>query len=225
MAIRKIARMGHPVLRKKARELTKQEILSPQMKILLEDMIDTMNDYGGIGLAAPQIYESVAIAIVDYQENHPRYAKETAGERDEAPDAKADEDSDATHTLPFTIVINPKITVLDETIQTHWEGCLSVPELRGLVSRPKKVQIDYLDLQAKPKTVIVENFLATVFQHELDHLDGIIYTDRVVNEPGKTTLSFTEEYERFVSPKRDDGDESDEDLDEELDENDEELIE
>ena len=154
MAIRKIARMGHPVLREKARELSQKEILSPSLKILLQDMIDTMNDYGGIGLAAPQIYESVSVAIVDYQEEHPRYAAETKGDEEIEPE------EGVSHKLPFTIIINPKVTVLDDTEQSFWEGCLSVPELRGLVTRPKKIQVDYLDHQGKSKTVVAEGFLA-----------------------------------------------------------------
>ncbi len=199
MAIRKIARMGHPVLRQKARELTVTEILSPEMTSLLQDMIDTMNDYGGIGLAAPQIYEPIAVAIVDYQEDHPRYAEQTQKQD------KAAENS----SLPFTIVFNPKVTVLDATEQSYWEGCLSVPELRGWVTRPKKIQIDYLDIKARPKTVIAEGFLATVFQHELDHLDGVLYIDRVKNEVGQTKLAFEEEYSRYWA-KGSEEDENDE---------------
>ena len=206
MAIRKIARMGHPVLREKARQLTKEEILSPDMKVFLQDMIDTMNDYGGIGLAAPQVYESIAVAIVDYQDDHPRYAAETKAEG-KAENQKSEKDSKGKpvlHSLPFTIVFNPKITVLDSTEQSFWEGCLSVPELRGLVARPRKVQIDFLDLKAQPRTVVVEGFLATVFQHELDHLEGIVYVDHVKTAPGKNVLSFTEEYTRFLAPEEGD---------------------
>lgn len=192
MAIRKIARMGHPVLREIARELSKEEILSPAFKVLLQDMVETMHDYGGIGLAAPQIYESISVAIVDYQEDHPRYADQTKNSETVA------------DSLPFTIIINPKITVLDETEQKFWEGCLSVPELRGLVSRPRKIRVEYLDVKAKPKSVTVEGFLATVFQHEIDHLLGVVYVDRVKMEIGKTNLAFNEEYSRFLSPKDED---------------------
>jgi peptide deformylase len=179
MAIRKVARMGHPVLRKKARELSKSEILSESTRNLVRDMVETMNEYGGIGIAAPQIHESLSIAIIDYQE-----------------DGASDQ--------PLTVVINPKITVLDPTEQGNWEGCLSVPELRGLVYRPRKVQIDYLDLKAQPQTIVAEDFLATVFQHELDHLFGVLFVDRVRFEPGKSPISFTEEYSRYHAPEEDD---------------------
>ncbi len=193
MAIRKVARMGHPVLRNVARQLTKEEILSEDTRRLVQDMLETMEEYGGIGIAAPQVHESVAIAIIDYQEDHPRYADETKGEDDEEGES-----------LPMTIIINPKITPLTEETQGFWEGCLSVPELRGLVYRPKKVQIDYLDLNAKPKRIVAENFLATVFQHELDHLFGVLFVDRVKYEPGKSPIAFTDEYTKYLRPEEED---------------------
>lgn len=179
MAIRKVARMGHPVLRKKARELTQEEIKSPEIKRLVQDMLETMSEYGGIGIAAPQVHESVQLAIIDYQE-------------------------DGTDSLPLTVVINPKITVLDEEAQGFWEGCLSVPEIRGLVYRPRKVKIDFLDLNGKPKTIVAEDFLATVFQHELDHLFGVLFVDRVEYAPGKSPIAFMEEYNRYQRPTEDD---------------------
>ena len=176
MAIRKVARMGHPVLRKKARELSKAEILSEETRALVRDMVETMNEYGGIGIAAPQIHESVSVAIIDYQED---------GESDQ----------------PLTVVINPKITVLDPTEQGNWEGCLSVPEIRGLVYRPIKIQIDYLDLKAQPQTIVADEFLATVFQHELDHLFGVLFIDRVRYEAGKSPIAFMDEYTRYHAPE------------------------
>ena len=179
MAIRKVVRMGHPILRQTARDLTQEEIQSPWFKALIQDMIETMHDYGGIGLAAPQIAESVQVAIIDYSD---------------------EEDSEST-AVPFTIVVNPKVKFLTEESQKFWEGCLSVPDLRGLVERPKKIQVDYLDIKGKPQSIVVEGFTATVFQHELDHLQGVLYVDRVKTEPGKTSLAFTEEYQRYLAPK------------------------
>ncbi len=191
MAIRKVARMGHPVLRQVAKELTKDQIKSVETRLLVRDLIETMEEYGGIGIAAPQIHESLSIAIIDYQEDHPRYSKETEGDDDKEP-------------VPLTVIINPKITVLDETKQSYWEGCLSVPEIRGLVARPRKVQIDYLDLDAKPQKIVAEGFLATVFQHELDHLFGVLFVDRVEYAPGKSPIAFTEEYSKYLTPSEDD---------------------
>ena len=175
MAIRKIARMGTPVLRKKARELSSSEITSPEIRSLVQDMFDTLEDYEGIGLAAPQIFESVSLAIIHYPQN-------------EEP----------------KIIFNPKITVLDQELQGYWEGCLSIPEIRGLVYRPRKVRVDFLDLSAESRTLELEGFPATVFQHELDHLFGVLFVDRIEFKPGESPISFIEEYSRFHVPAEDD---------------------
>ncbi|NDF16277.1 hypothetical protein EB061_13335, partial [bacterium] len=120
-------------------------------------------------------YESIAVAIVQYP-------------MDAEP----------------VVVINPKITILDDKKQGYWEGCLSIPEIRGLVYRPRKIKVDYLDLQAKPQSVTVEGFGATVFQHELDHLDGVLFIDRIEFKPAASPISFVEEYSRYHAPKEDD---------------------
>ena len=185
MAIRKVARMGHPVLRIKAQHLTREEILSSETKRLVQDLIETKNEYGGIGIAASQVHEPIALAIIDYQ------------------DSESESESDS-ESLPLTVIINPKITVLDEETQGFWEGCLSVPEIRGLVYRPRKIQIDFLDLNAEPQIIIAEDFLATVFQHEIDHLFGILFVDRVNYSLGKSPISFIEEYGRYLRPKEED---------------------
>jgi peptide deformylase len=194
MAIRKIARMGHPVLRQVARQLTKAEILSPEIRQLVQDLMETMVEYRGIGIAAPQVHESVALALIDFHER----------EDDEDANEENDEEDGAEEPPPI-VVINPKITVLDDQNEkAYWEGCLSVPEIRGLVYRPQKVQIDYLDLNAKPQTILAEGFRATVFQHELDHLFGVLFVDRIRYSPGKSPISFIEEYQRYLTPKEDD---------------------
>jgi peptide deformylase len=184
MAIRKVARLGHPVLRQKARELSLSEIGSPEIGRLVADMIDTMEEYGGIGLAAPQVHESISLAIIGYEDESQRYP----GMGDQ----------------PLLVLINPTITVLDETRQGYWEGCLSVPGLRGLVYRPRKIRVDFLDLRSERQSVTAEGFLATVFQHELDHLDGVVYVDRIEGGPGERKLAFQEEYERYLTPEEDD---------------------
>jgi len=179
MAIRKIARMGHPVLREKARDLKPEELKSPAIRQLIQDMIETMEEYGGIGIAAPQVREPIRLALIGFDEENDRYAETAAGG-------------------PGLLVIaNPKVTVLDQTLQGFWEGCLSVPELRGFVERPRKIRVDYMDQNGKPQSIEAEDFLATVFQHELDHLDGVLFIDRVKTEPGKTKLAFTEEFSRY----------------------------
>ena len=174
MSILKVARMGNPILRKVARELTQEEIRSPEVKRLIEDMIETMHEYGGIGLAAPQVHHPIQLAIIEFAEDSARY-----------PDMGQQS---------LSVFINPKITVLDQTEQGFWEGCLSVPEMRGFVERPCKIRVDYLDRQGQSKSVEAEGFLATVFQHELDHLAGKLYIDRL-KDP--TKLAFHEEYQRY----------------------------
>lgn len=176
MAIRKVARMGHPVLRQKARTLTVEEIRSPEVSRLISDMVETLHEYGGIGLAAPQIHESVRLALVEIPEGSVRYP-EGAG-----------------ITQPLAVFINPEIQVLDKEEQGFWEGCLSVPDLRGLVQRPKKIEVCYLDAEGKGHTLVAEGFLSTVLQHEFDHLDGVLYIDRLRDT---TRLAFVEEYQRY----------------------------
>lgn len=168
--------MGHPILRQKARELRKSEVGSPELERLIDDMIETMEEYSGIGLAAPQVHQSVRLGIVGYSESNDRY-----------PDQGQQE---------LTVFINPKITVIDPTLQRYWEGCLSVPEMRGLVARPRKIRIDAWNREGKPFHLEAEGFLATVFQHEFDHLDGVLYIDRLVDT---RHLAFTEEYQRFLA--------------------------
>ncbi len=180
MAIRKVARLGHPVLRQKARELTISEIGSPEIGRLVADLMDTMAEYGGIGLAAPQVHESVRLALIGFDGGSRRYPG--MGEQ------------------PLQALINPKVTVLDPTRQGFWEGCLSVPGLKGLVFRPRRIRIDFLDLRAEARSIEAEGFAATVFQHELDHLDGVLFVDRVEGGLGDRKLAFQEEYERYWMP-------------------------
>ena len=162
--------MGNPLLREEAKPFTFEEILSEDTEILLKDMWDSLEEAGGIGLAAPQIGISKQLAIIKLSEESDRY-----------PDMETSE---------AYIIFNPKITVLDKEKQGFWEGCLSVPGLRGYVERPRKVKIDFLDENAKERTIEVEDFLATVFQHELDHLIGKLYVDRMEDV---STLMFEDE--------------------------------
>ena len=162
--------MGNPLLREEAIPFSLEEIASNETKELVQSMWDTMEEYGGIGLAAPQIGISKQLAIIRIDEDNERY-----------PDSDKSEEF---------VIFNPKITPLDETLQGFWEGCLSVPGLRGLVFRPRKVQIDYLDESAKNESFIAEDFLATVFQHELDHLFGKLFIDRMEDI---SSLAFEDE--------------------------------
>ena len=178
MAVRKIVRMGHPVLRQPAEPLPREALGSENLHRLIGDMIDTLHDYGGIGLAAPQIGEPVRLAIVEIPESGSRYG--------EIPE------------MPLSIFVNPAITVLDPATKGFWEGCLSVPGLRGFVERPQRIRVDSLDLEGGARSLELEGFLATVFQHEFDHLDGKLYIDRLSDT---RLLAFEEEFMRYLAPR------------------------
>lgn len=177
MSIQNVIRMGHPTLKQVARPLSIDEILSEETKQLIQDMLDTMQHENGIGIAAPQINRSVQAALIKISLDNPRYPQ------------NATENS-----TPLFIIFNPVITVLDETLQGFWEGCLSVPGLRGYVERPRKIRVDYLDEAAQQRSIELEGFLATVFQHELDHLFGVLYVERIRD---MKLLSFQAELDEF----------------------------
>ena len=185
MAILKVARLGHPVLREMCRDLTPDEIRSPETKSLVDDMRATMEEYGGVGLAASQVHEPIRLALIEFSEDSGRYALEQA--------------------QPLLVVFNARVTVVDDTPSGFWEGCLSVPGLRGYVERPSKIRVDYLDGDTREQSLLAEGFLATVLQHELDHLDGVLYVDRIT-DPSK--LAFLEEYGRYHVEKGEKGDSS-----------------
>ncbi len=175
--IREICRMGHPVLREKAREIPRDFLVSDEFRQLILDMRDSMKHYGGIGIAAPQIGVSLQVAIIELGTMN-RYGEEIS--------------------LPFTVFINPKLELLTHEQQGFWEGCLSVPGLRGFVERPKKLRVTFLNEKGESQELLAEGFLATVIQHELDHLFGILYVDRVKDT---RLLSYQEEYDAFLSGK------------------------
>jgi peptide deformylase len=181
MAIRRIIRMGHPLLREVARPLEPGEVGGLEIERLLEDMVDTLHDYGGIGLAAPQIGESVRLAIVEIPGCATRY-----GEL--AP-------------MSLGVFINPVIDVIDPAPAGYWEGCLSVPGLRGYVERPQHIKVSYTSEDGHTHEVELTGFPATVFQHEFDHLDGKLYLDRVTDT---RLVAFEHEYERYLSPQVED---------------------
>ena len=182
MAIRKIAQMGEPVLRRKADPIDPREIDSTFVQTLIEDMIETMHDADGAGLAAPQVYESLQLCVIEVDKN-PRYPQ--------------------FEPIPLTVLINPIVTPLvastggelrsEDSFQMY-EGCLSVPGIRGQVVRPRVVRVQALDRSGAALDFVWESFRAVVVQHETDHLLGTLYVDRA--DP--KTLTFLREYERFV---------------------------
>ena len=181
MTARAVIRMGHPTLRKVAELVDPKELSSPEFKSLLADMYDTMKKEGGIGIAAPQINISKQICMIELPENSDRYGDIGAS--------------------PLFVIINPTIAIVDKTHQGYWEGCLSVPGLRGFVERPRAIEVSYINELGEHKKIHAEDFLATVFQHELDHLFGKLYVDRITD---MTKLSFVEEFAEFNAAKKED---------------------
>ena len=159
MAIREIIRMGHPTLRQVSRPLTIEELDSPEIVGLVSDMAETLHHAGGIGLAAPQVNEPIRLAIIDIPGGASRYGEIPA--------------------MPLTVFVNPVIEVLQQEAAGYWEGCLSIPGLRGFVERPQHISVSALDLSGKRFQLELTGFLATVFQHEFDHLDGRLYIDHI----------------------------------------------
>ena len=176
MAILKVARMGHPVLRAKARPLQASEIRSPEVQRLIDDMFDTMHEYQGIGLAAPQIHVSVRLFVAGMPPD---------------PDEEPDPDQ-----VPEMALINPEITVVGRETAEDWEGCLSIPDIRGRVPRARQILVKAYDRHGKRVEIKAANFMARVIQHETDHLDGVLFFDRMKSFE---TLSFLDEFQRYHS--------------------------
>ena len=158
MTTQKILKMGDPRLFEQSKPVNKSEL--PELKEIVTDMIETMNAVDGAGLAAPQIGVMKRVVIFGV-ENNPRY-----------PDAEE---------VPFTVLVNPEIEVLDDDMQYGWEGCLSVPGMRGLVARNTNIRYTGIDLNGNPIDRTVTGFHSRVVQHECDHLDGILYPMRIEN--------------------------------------------
>lgn len=174
MAILKIARMGHPVLRRVAEPVSAPD--APQIKALVSDMNATMIEYGGTGLAAPQVH--VPLRVVLY------FVSGTRAGPDESD-------------VPLTVLINPELTPLSDDIAYDWEGCLSVPGLTGLVPRYTKIGLKAQNLDGKSFEREAEGFHARVLQHECDHLDGVLYPERMED---MSLLLFQDEMRHGVPP-------------------------
>jgi peptide deformylase len=172
--ILKVARLGHPVVRTAAKPVDKDQIKTHDFQKLLDDMVETMHEYHGVGLAAPQVHLSLQLAVLEVEQN-PRY-----------PDAPS---------VPLTFLINPTVTVLDDSKIEEWEGCLSIPDMRGAVARYKQVRVTGLGREAEPLDFIATDFHARVIQHETDHLKGEVYLDRMA---GLRSLCHLAEWQRYV---------------------------
>ena len=171
MSILKVARMGHPVLRERARTIEKSELKDPLFQKLIDDMVETMHEYHGVGLAAPQVHEGVRLFVAVL---------------DDEPDSESD----------ATVIINPDIIPNASDKREGWEGCLSIPDIRGMVPRFTDITVLALDRHGKKIELKLKDFSARVAQHETDHLDGVLFFDRMTS---MQSLTYLEEYSKYHS--------------------------
>jgi peptide deformylase len=188
MSILKVARMGHPVLREQARALERAQIATAPVQRLIDDMIETMLEYRGVGLAAPQIHEGLRLFVATLD-----VAPVGADEPDPEPIA----------------IINPDVTAVGVDVVEDWEGCLSIPDIRGRVPRAREVRVRAFDRKGGRIDMRLSDYAARIVQHETDHLDGILFFDRMRSFE---SLTFLDEYSRYWVKR--DADEEDVDEDE-----------
>ncbi|HYM22715.1 MAG TPA: peptide deformylase [Vicinamibacterales bacterium] len=178
MSILKVARMGHPVLRAKARPVERAAFKNAAFQRFIDDMIETMREYHGVGLAAPQVHEGVRVFVAAIDE-----PEEPGHEKDEnAPEPDP------------VVIVNPEITVVGAEMVEDWEGCLSIPEIRGRVPRAREILVRAMDRHGHRLEMHAHGFTARVIQHETDHLDGVLFFDRMKSFE---TLTFLDEYSRY----------------------------
>ena len=173
MSILKIAKLGHPVLRRVAQPVSPKEIGSPEIQRLSRDMVEAMREFEGVGLAATQVHHSVQIMAIEAL-GDPKNSKETS--------------------TPLTVLINPVITVVSENLEEGWEGCLSIPDMRGLVPRYKEIRVQAVDPSGRSIHIDAKDFFARVIQHEYDHLTGKVFLDRMRN---LDSLTYLKEFSRY----------------------------
>ncbi len=168
--------MGHPVLRERARAVGPVEIAGPVIQKLIDDMLETMAEYHGVGLAAPQVHEGIRLFVASLGSG--------GSDEDGGDGEKAD---------PIAL-INPEITIVGRDVVDDWEGCLSIPDVRGRVPRAREITVRALDRRGAPIELAVHDFPARVIQHETDHLDGVLFLDRMRSFE---SLTFLEEYRKY----------------------------
>jgi peptide deformylase len=173
MAVHKVARLGHPVIRTPTQAVPKETITSAQMQRFIDDMIDTMREYDGVGLAAPQVHVSKQIAVIEVTENR-RYPGEGP--------------------VPLTVLVNPKILNASKKQLVDWEGCLSVNEFRGQVPRAESLEVEAFNRKGEKVRFSAHGFFARVIQHECDHLAGRVFLDRM---PDLSTLTHMHEFLKY----------------------------
>ena len=185
MSILKVARMGHPVLRQRARPIEPRELKTVLLQKFIDDMIETMQEYSGVGLAAPQVHEGLRVFVAHL-------------------------DQDGRGTGDPIAIINPEVEITASTTIEGWEGCLSIPDIRGRVPRAQQVRVTALDRHGKRIEINAKDFPARVIQHETDHLNGILFFDRMRSFE---SLTYMEEFSRYHT-SRDSHENEDEDEDE-----------
>lgn len=173
MTVREIVTVGHPVLRERAREVALDELAAPETQAFIDDLVVTMRHANGAGLAANQVGNAIRVAVIEVNQN-PRYPYKPP--------------------IPLTVIVNPVIEPIDDELVAINEGCLSVPNLRGMVERHVNVRVRYLDRDGVPHDEVERGLTAGTFQHECDHLDGVLFLDRVTDP---TTFTTWEQFERF----------------------------
>ena len=173
----RIAQIGHPILRQPTRMLTREELLSEEIQSFLDDLVETMREASGAGLAANQVYQSLRICAVEVR-NNSRYPYRP--------------------NIPLTILVNPILTPASDETFVNYEGCLSVPNLRGQVRRHCEVHVEALDREGNSISSVVKGMTAATYQHEVDHLDGKIFLDRVEDPNSVVTL---ENFQRYCIDK------------------------
>jgi len=174
VTIRKIAQVGHPVLRQRARELSREELVSVGTQAFIDDLIETMRDANGAGLAANQVHEPIQICAIEVTGTNPRYPYKPP--------------------IALTVLVNPELTPIGTETFDNYEGCLSVPNLRGLAPRHVEVRVQAWDRHGEPIDRVVRGLSAGTFQHECDHLNGKLFLDRVRDT---TSLCTWAEFDRF----------------------------
>jgi len=179
MAILKVAVLGNPVLRVPAQPV--KNIQAPDIQRLIDDMIETMREYRGVGLAAPQVHRSLQIVVIEAEE-----------------DPKAPRES----SRPLTVLINPRIVPVSDQMVEDWEGCLSLPDLRGKVPRQKEIEVQAHDRRGRSVHLKVNDLFGRVIQHECDHLNGTVFLDRMKSFD---TLTYLSEHARYWARDEDEG--------------------
>jgi peptide deformylase len=175
----RIMQTGEPVLREQARLLTPEEILSEETQRLIEDMRDVMHDAPGVGLAAPQVGMPLQLAVIEDREDLMKtFTAEDLAERER-------------RSVPFHVIINPVIAYSSYDKKNFYEGCLSLPGFSAVVPRARTIRVEYLDERAEPQFVQASGWYARILQHEIDHLRGVLYIDRMLTRTFTTLDNWT----------------------------------